>query len=324
MLKTIFSTITRMMPYQYQGQLLPCNLCGKSKKQTISTKDRYFRKLHTVMCTNCGLVFTDPMPTEEEVSQYYKKHYRLHYHNDIKPSKRAIYKNFKGASYRYLSLKSILKEGSTLIDIGSGGGEFVSYLNTRGIKAKGLEPNEHFSTYARQTYDIPVETGMWESASFEPESTDVITACHVLEHFRDPHAAMSQFWRWLKPGGYLHISVPNIINPKGTPISRFHFAHLYNFSPKTLLMMAKKTGFEATTILAPQSTNVILQKQDKPQSNWFIANNHAAQMRNYFNTYTNRRYFLSPQPYMRWIVRMSRLFNIMLKSAKVRKVKKSH
>lgn len=315
MFSNIFSIMTRMQPYKYSGQSEPCNLCGANEKIAVGQRDRYLNELHTVLCGHCGLVFTDPMPTVEEISHYYQKHYRKHYHNAEQPTKRAIFKNFKGAINRYEKIKPFLSPGVKLIDIGSGGGEFVSYLNEQGVKASGIEPNEGFAAYARAAYQIQIINGMWETASIPSEGVDVITAFHVLEHFRDPLAAFSKFWQWLSPGGLLHITVPNIVNPKGTSMSRFHFAHLYNFSPETLLMMAKKVGFEVTSQSMRNNTDMIFKKLDSPCSDWFIAPSHANEMQQFFKTYTNRRYFLSYQPYVRWISRMRKLTTILFKSA---------
>lgn len=324
MLKSILSIKTRMVPHTYIGEHIPCNLCGSLDKQTVGRRDRYFNKLHTVMCRQCGLIFTDPMPTAVEVSRYYEKDYRTHYHGAAIPTKKAVYKGFKGAKSRYQRIKPILKQGMTLIDVGSGGGEFVSYLNEHDIQAVGIEPNEGFSEYAKTTYHVPIVKGSWETASFEPESVDVITLYHVLEHFREPLQALAKFHQWLKVGAYLHVTVPNIVNPKGTPFTRFHFAHLYNFSPETLLMMAQKVGFEATTILAPGTTDIILKKVEKGSTDWFFEKTHAREMARYFETYTNRRYFFSLTPYFRWIMRMNKMLTIALKSSFVFARKKAN
>jgi len=42
-------------------------------------------------------------------------------------------------------------------------------------------------------------------------------------------------------------------------------------------------------------------------------------MREFFDTYTNRRYFISMTPYIRWVQRMKRLGGDMAKAALSRK-----
>ncbi len=308
------STITRMIPYRYTGKISDCHLCGADDKETVGRRDRYGNKLHTVGCKNCGLVFTDPMPTDKEVETYYTRFYRKHYHNAEQPSKRAIYKNFKGAQSIAKMLAPVIDPETIVLDVGAGGGQFVATLVEQGIKAKGIEPNEGFAEFARKSYGIDVQCCMWESAEIEPGSIGLITANHVVEHFRNPFGALEKFYSWLKPGGYLYISVPNIVRSQKTPYARFHFGHIYNFSPKTLRMMARKAGFEEYPILPEGDTTLVLRKVDGPDPNWFYAPNHGQEILEYFKTQTNLRHFLSFNPYRRWLERMSRLSKIMLAS----------
>lgn len=314
MFEHISSIFTRMIPYKYTGETLPCHLCGSEEKETVGRRDRYGNKLHTALCTNCGLVFTDPMPTDEEVANYYSRFYRKHYHNSEKPTKRAIYKNFKGARRIATDLEPLLSSGKKVLDVGAGGGEFVSYLCDKGIDAEGIEPNQGFANYALETYKVKIQTGMWETADVDDESMDLITAHHVVEHFRNPFGAMQAFHKWLKPGGHLYISVPNIVRPERTPFTRFHFGHVYNFSPKTLRMTALKAGFEEVPLLPTGDTTLVLKKVESPNPNWLFDPDHGREMINYFETYTNTRHFLSAKPYTRWVKRMSRLSKILVLS----------
>ena len=68
---------------------------------------------------------------------------------------------------------------------------------------------------------IPVQVSGWQNARIEPESFDIVTANHVVEHFRTPFPALVRFRDWLKPKGYLHISVPDVYSPQRTPYGRW-------------------------------------------------------------------------------------------------------
>ena len=48
----------------------------------------------------------------------------------------------------------------------------------------------------------------------------------------------------IEPGGYLFLAVPNIEVYHRSPHGRFHFAHLHNFNRDSLMMMAKRAGFD--------------------------------------------------------------------------------
>lgn len=47
---------------------------------------------------------------------------------------------------------------------------------------------------------------------YQDEEFDYITCLEGLEHIENPHQAMREFGRLLKPGGQLVVSVPNILN----------------------------------------------------------------------------------------------------------------
>jgi len=60
----------------------------------------------------------------------------------------------------------------------------------------------------------------------EPSSFDTIYCQDLLEHLPHPKAALHNMFRALRPGGTMHIGLPNLVSPKGlvtkfTPL-RFH------------------------------------------------------------------------------------------------------
>ena len=86
----------------------------------------------------------------------------------------------------------------------------------QGYDSMGIEPNQGFAEYSRAENGITVQATIWQEAEIEDGSIDVITANHVVEHFRSPVAALQTFHRWLKPV-VQYISVPNVYNPTAHP-----------------------------------------------------------------------------------------------------------
>lgn len=301
------STVTRMRPYRFTGQEAACDLCGNPSHDRVGSRDRYGRKLRIVLCTHCGLVYANPMPTEAEVDAFYARHYRKLYHNAYEPRPKAIFRAFKGAKGRYRFLEPILGRGTRILDVGSGGGEVVHHFRERGMDAHGVEPNRGFAEYSIEAYGIPVQVSGWQNARIEPESFDIVTANHVVEHFRTPFPALVRFRGWLKPDGHLHISVPDVYSPQRTPYSRFHFAHLHYFDRESLIMMGLKAGFEVSERLPGHSTTVVFRKAATPSADWFRYPENYDKLARYFRDYTNLKYFLSLKPYSRWFRRMGRL-----------------
>ena len=244
----------------YEHHYISCNLCGSDSWELVAEKDRHNAPLHTAICKDCGLVYTNPMPTIEAITQYYSKDYRASYKGVTTPKFKHIYRAGRMALERLERILPILHKGQTLVDMGSGGGEFVYLIHKLGLDVWGIEPNEGYGEYSRQEYGLPVQTGFWQTAEFAPNSVDVLTAHHVVEHFDDPQAAFHRFAEWIKPGGYLVIDVPNVESDNHAPEKKFHFAHLYNFSPYTLKMMAAKAGFEVSPEGISHGTVIVFKK----------------------------------------------------------------
>jgi len=221
---------------------IPCNLCGGTDVEEISTKARDGSSLRTVICRHCGLLWTDPRPRREEISHYYAQQYRLDYKSTYQPKAFHLYRGGAVAVGRWAGLRDILKPGSRVLDFGAGAGEFVYVLRSLGCDAMGIEPNEGYARFARETLGVPVIQGFYQEAKVPSESCDVVTLFHVLEHLEDPFHALSSVGAWLKPGGFLVVEVPNAEAVCQWPGHRFHRAHLYSFNPVALARLVEKSG----------------------------------------------------------------------------------
>jgi 2-polyprenyl-3-methyl-5-hydroxy-6-metoxy-1,4-benzoquinol methylase len=314
MLQDLFSTFTRMAPYRFVGEVIPCDLCGETARDVVGRRDRYGNQLQTSLCQGCGLVSTSPMPTDDEVNTFYRRFYRKKYHNAFRPTGKALLRAKRGAKGRHDRLAPVLAPGMKVLDVGAASGNFVHYMDEKGYDAEGIEPNEGFADFAQREYGVKIQNAIWQEAQIAEQSVDLITANHVVEHFRSPTEALETFWRWLKPGGYLFVSVPNVYNPNRTPYGRFHFAHLYNFTPQTLEMLALKTGYRVETDKVSGGTDLLLIRTDQPAEKWQVHADSYSMMRDFFAIYTNRRYFFSTKPYTRWVSRMRRLGGDMIRA----------
>jgi ubiquinone/menaquinone biosynthesis C-methylase UbiE len=67
----------------------------------------------------------------------------------------------------------------------------------------------------------------------EDESFDFVYSSHLLEHLPDVELAINNWWRVLKPGGYLLLYLPHrdLYEKKTTLPSRFNEDHVHFFLP---------------------------------------------------------------------------------------------
>ncbi len=237
---------------------IPCNLCGSDEAEEIGSRDRDGRPLRTTICRRCGLVWSNPRPSEDEVRRYYSREYRLDYKGHRTPSLRHTARSGRGALNRYKVLAPFLKAGDRVLDAGAGGGEVVYVLRRRGFDASGLEPDEHYAQYARAQLGVPVDTGFVQDIAFPEHTFNVITMFHALEHVEDPTRILRTLRTWLVESGLLLVEVPNVEARCVSPAHRFHFAHFYNFNRDTLEAFGRKTGFvPLKTDYSPDGGNLV-------------------------------------------------------------------
>lgn len=222
---------------------IPCNLCGGTDADEIGRLDRDGNELRTVICKNCGLVWSDPRPNEDEIRNYYSKDYRIEYKGTLTPKLKHVYRAGRVAGHRYRQIADLVEPGARVLDVGAGGGEFVFLMRKKGFDASGVEPNEGYGRFAQEHLKLPIRIGFAQQIEAGDTAFDLVTMHHVLEHLDDPALVLGKLYDAIAEGGYLAVEVPNVEGTCFAPIHRFHQAHLYNFNIKTLEAIGEKAGF---------------------------------------------------------------------------------
>lgn len=249
--------------YPYEGERIACNICQGEDTVTICETDRRWKKLKTVACAECGLMRTDPMPTDAELEAYYRSDYRLDYQlAGERPPKYHIVRSSREARGRAKTLQGFLKPGARVLDIGCGTGEFLNIAAEAGSECVGIEPGEAYARFASQEYGLEIINEPWQDADLPDGHFDVITCHQVVEHLRDPMAVFSAMARWLKPDGVLYVSVPDMRANRKPSFERFHFAHIYGFTPQTLQVALGLNGLSPLESNALDGTTALFGKSE--------------------------------------------------------------
>jgi len=281
---------------------IPCDVCGSTDVDEISLMDRDGSHPRTVICRLCGLVYSDPRPDHEEVRDYYQLHYRLDYKSNWQPKLKQVYRAGKVAVDRVCKLAPILQPGCRILDVGAGSGEVVYVLRGMGYDASGFEPNFGYARFASDVLGIPVTHGFYQDVRIEPESQDIITMFHVLEHFECPCSALQHARQWLRKDGRLSVEVPNVEAVCQWPRSRFHRAHLYNFNPATLEMAGRKAGYQVVASSVSSdggNITVVFRKGDTPSPVSAEIPGNYDRILQVLRRHTTLRHLLSKHPYTR-------------------------
>jgi 2-polyprenyl-3-methyl-5-hydroxy-6-metoxy-1,4-benzoquinol methylase len=155
-------------------------------------------------CRRCSLVQILPRQPSVEYGKDYFDSYQDFEERTIRHSARV--------SLFRQKLREIGRHINTgrLLDVGCAKGDFLHLARDEfGWNVVGLDISEWAARYARSVYGLDVQVAAASGAVFRQGEFDVIHASHVLEHTYAPLTALQKLWMWLKPGGYLHIEVPN-------------------------------------------------------------------------------------------------------------------
>lgn len=111
----------------------------------------------------------------------------------------------------YSLARSLLRPGTTALDVGCGNGKVSAYLAASGAIVDGVEPaatrSSEAATRVRTLSTVPIGGSVEDPALLA--GYDLITFFDVLEHMAEPERALGWAARHLTEGGAIVASVPN-------------------------------------------------------------------------------------------------------------------
>lgn len=239
---------------------LTCPLCSSSKLKAMPFGYHHnSRWLGGCECKDCGIIFIDPQPNEEEISEMYSKEY---FEGDFRCGHAGSY--FDGDSLDRLVSMSLLesirhyKPKGKFLEVGCAGGAFLNAAKNIGYDVSGVEYSEVAANFARTTFNVNVVTGDLHVAKFSSGIFDVVFMGDVLEHLPNPVATLKEINRITASGGLLVILVPAQTN---TLFSRLGLAiyrllgkkatvnlppyHLFEYRSDSLETLLRRSGFRS-------------------------------------------------------------------------------
>lgn len=150
--------------------------------------------------------------------------------------------------FRNLNIKD-----SSFLEIGPGMGEFISYLNLRGVKKIDIVDNDKYVLeFAKKKYTIrnAILSNNIIQIENKLDKYDLIIMIQVLEHIPVEYykKIMQILYKHLNTGGYIAIIVPNANNPLGL-IERYgDLQHTGSFTEQSLKDLINISGIENYSI----------------------------------------------------------------------------
>jgi 2-polyprenyl-3-methyl-5-hydroxy-6-metoxy-1,4-benzoquinol methylase len=221
---------------------------GMNYTQLKIKDEAYTQEEFGLMKDQNGVLMTYPKP--EELSSYYDfGDYISHQTNQTNWISK-IYSLVKNRMFS-IKLNTLLghsQDIKTALDYGCGTGEFVSYLNAKGIQAEGYEPTPSaFENASNRNIKV------YNTLDSINQTYDVITLFHVLEHVDDYMETLNELKGRLNPNGILVIAVPNYKSYDATFYKEKWAGwdvprHLWHFNRKDISNIADEAYLELIKI----------------------------------------------------------------------------
>lgn len=208
-----------------------CDACGSDDFESLwnyehiaKTKTKEFRfKLNNGICQNCGFVYVNPVPVQEQLLRYYSD----------------CHAKFEGQTptsdvqIRMDNWLRVAPQNGAMVEIGSN--RLIGLHNRLGhhfSRIDAVEPNSDIDSVYSSIEELPTST------------YDLVCHYYMLEHVSDVNAFLFQCRRVIKSGGYMICEVPNLRLFPLDPKELLWWEHLIHFSPESLAQVAHNSGFE--------------------------------------------------------------------------------
>ncbi len=235
-----------------------CALCDGGSLRAIDPD------CNIVRCASCGYIFDNPRPTLKELIRFYSRPSQYDSWLEELQARDRIWR-------RRLQLMLATRKKGSILDIGTGIGQFLSAARNYYDGVYGTEVSSSAVQIAKERYGLDLFEGTIESIASRGVIFDNISLFHVLEHVPDPLSLLRICHSLLSDQGILVIAVPNEISSLRALVKRFLVAlgirkphgvgrlglprieitaetaevHLSHFTPSVLSHLLRDTGFSA-------------------------------------------------------------------------------
>ena len=205
------------MKYDFQT-IERCKMCGSTRHKVHGLRLNRSQGLRPravsgiavsiEKCSDCGLLFANPLPVPEHLSDHYGLPPEDYWAAEVKSWDPTYFAKEIATAKRLIGFR----QGMTALDLGAGLGKCMKSLTEAGFDASGIEPSDQFRDKAIELMGADagrLQAATLEEAEFAPNSFDFITFGAVLEHLYDPDLALRKALGWLRPGGVIQAEVPN-------------------------------------------------------------------------------------------------------------------
>jgi SAM-dependent methyltransferase len=235
--------VTPLDATQVAAHAAACPLCGAAGARPRFSVEGCASSV--VECPACGLARLDPLPSDEELAGFYSDAYYGDPGLKFRPAIEWLVRAVGTRHIRFLARG--VPAGGRILDVGCGRGVLLAELANHGFEVHGVERSAAAARGADPRAQICIAPDL-AAAKYPAEHFDAVFVWHVLEHLREPVAAVREMHRILRPGGKLVVAVPNFssLQARWAGPAWFHLdlpRHVFHFPLRALRRLLEQSGF---------------------------------------------------------------------------------
>lgn len=231
-----------------------CRICGGESPQPKFHK----QGARILACGACGVAFWDPPPDfrPEGVydAAYFEDGSAQRGYDDYTSLEPVLRRNFA----RRIAKIPRPGDGARMLDVGAAYGYAVAEARRLGWRAVGLEVSAPAAAAAGRVAPDRIVVANAMRTPFADGAFDAVTLWDVIEHLADPHGAVAEVARLLRPQGRLVLTTGDV----GSFVARcsgrrWHLysipEHLFFYSRDGLRLLLEAHGFRIESMRAESS-----------------------------------------------------------------------
>ena len=197
-------------------------------------------------CHCCKAIFCATSPDSTESDRLYEQ-----YHSAARHTLAPI---VEASLERLVSLAERFRLVGRWLDFGYGEGGLLEVAQRRGWACFGVEISRSMLDYGSRK-GWAVTSDPRGDPRFADGTFDVVTMIEVLEHVADPVCLLSDAARWLRPGGLLYLTTPNVRSLNCRILGQAWSVvcppqHLILWTPRALRVALARVGFNTSRLRA--------------------------------------------------------------------------
>lgn len=236
-------------------KLTSCPVCEKTNlDNALIVKDHFYSGESFVLnkCESCTLLFTNPRPTAESISEYYNAPDYISHGGRSGSLTTLVYKVARSFALRKKEkLLWGFSSSRSLLDVGCGTGDFIAFSQQKGWEVYGIEPNGPAAQIAEKKITQPVYPDL---AEYIGPKVGIITFWHVLEHIHNLNDTLKRSRKILDDDGVIIVALPNHESWDAAKYGEFWAGwdvprHLFHFNRKSVEALARNHKLRIEKIL---------------------------------------------------------------------------